>query len=63
MSNENLQMQVITDAVQKSSNVQFVIDSPITDPGQKVKIRNKIFFSSHIYKNNNNYDNLYYFNN
>lgn len=37
MSNENLQMQVITDAVQKScSNVQFVSDSPITDPGTKV---------------------------
>lgn len=42
MSNENLQMQVITDAVQKSSNVQFVSDSPITDPGTKV---NKIKMS------------------
>ena len=39
MSNENLQMQVIADAVQKSSSVQFVSDSPITDPGQKVIIR------------------------
>ena len=39
MSNENLQMQVIADAVQKSSSVQFVSDSPITDPRQKVIIR------------------------
>jgi hypothetical protein len=39
-SNENLQMHIIgeaTSTAQKSSNVQFIGDSPITDPGTKVK--------------------------
>lgn len=40
MSNENLQMQIISESTsgqKPSSHVQFVSDSPITDPGSKVK--------------------------
>ncbi len=38
-SSENLKMQIIAESsasTQKSSNVQFIGDSPITDPGTKV---------------------------
>lgn len=45
MSNENLQMQIIAEAVQKSTSVQFVSDSPITDPGTKVSQMKKVIES------------------
>lgn len=52
-SNENLQMHIIGETssssiAQKSSNVQFIGDSPITDPGRKVCLVMlvKIFFGS-----------------
>lgn len=56
MSSDNLQMHPINSSVdsplassqnsnssasmQKSANIQFVSDSPITDPGQSSKVKN-----------------------
>lgn len=58
MSNENLQMQIIAEAVQKSTSVQFVSDSPITDPGTKVsQTRNLIEGRNKFIKDRSNVKN------